>query len=79
MTLAVGGTLNTNSLTFEHKNVIIFLAISLNMSFGCSKEPSRDGSLEYPQHIFWLRNKKNNFSLKSGGLLTHKAKQNPTN
>ena len=21
----------------------------------------RDGSFEYPQHMFWLRNKKNNF------------------
>ena len=32
------------------------------MSFGCSKVPShRDGSFEYPQHMFWLRNKKNNF------------------
>ena len=29
------------------------------MCFGCSKEPShRDGSFEYPQHMFWLRNKK---------------------
>ena len=28
------------------------------------KEPSqRDGSFEYPQHIFWLRNKKIIFSL----------------
>ena len=41
---------------------IIFLSISLNMCFGCSKEPShRDGSFEYSQHMFWLRNKKNNF------------------
>ena len=32
------------------------------MCFGCSKEPShRDGSFEHPQHMFWLRNKKNNF------------------
>ena len=41
------------------------------MCFGCSKEPShRDGSFEYPQHMFWLRNNKNNFSytLLSGGL-----------
>ena len=44
------------------------------MCFGCSKEPShRDGPFEYPQHMFWLRNKKNNFSyaayaLLSGGL-----------
>ena len=28
------------------------------MCFGCSKEPShRDGSFEYPQHMFWVRNK----------------------
>ena len=36
------------------------------MCFGCSKEPSyRDGLFEYPQHIFWLRNKKNNFQLRT--------------
>ena len=30
----------------------------------CSKEPShRDGSLEFPQHMFWLRSKKNKFQL----------------
>ena len=42
------------------------------MCFGCSKEPSHgDGSFEYPQHMFWLRNKKIIFSyaLLSGGLL----------
>ena len=45
---------------------IIFLSISLNMCFGCSKEPShRDGSFEYPQHMFWLRNKKINFHLRT--------------
>ena len=27
------------------------------MCFGCSKEMSRrEGSFEYPQHMFWLRN-----------------------
>ena len=26
---------------YEHKNVIIFLPINLNMCFGCSKEPSQ--------------------------------------
>ena len=32
------------------------------MCFGCSKEPPHwDGSFEYPQHMFWLRNKKNEF------------------
>ena len=41
------------------------------MCFVCSKEPShRDGSFEYPHHMFWLRNKETNFSyaLLSGGL-----------
>ena len=38
------------------------------MCFWCSKEPSQrdsslDGSFEYQQHMFWLRNKKNNFQL----------------
>ena len=42
--------------------MIIYLLISLDICFGRSKEPShRDGSFEYPQHMFWLRNKKNNF------------------
>ena len=40
------------------------------MCFGYSKEPShRDGSFEYPQHMFWLRNKKISYALLSGGLL----------
>ena len=40
--------------------MIIFLSISLNICFGCStREPSQwDGSFWYPQHMFWLRNKK---------------------
>ena len=45
------------------------------MCFGCSKEPSHpDGSFEYPQHMFWLRNKKNNFQLRTviwGAALLH--------
>ena len=48
----------------------IFLSINFDMCFGCSKEPShRDGSFEYPQHMFWLRNKK----IKSRGLLLANA------
>ena len=36
------------------------------MCFGCSKEPShREGSFEYPQHMFWLSNNKNNFQMHS--------------
>ena len=46
------------------KIAIIFLPINSNMCFGCSKEPShRDGSFEYPQHMFWMRNKENNFPI----------------
>ena len=46
--------------------MIIFLSISFNMCFGCSKELShRDSSNEYPKHMFWLRNKKNNFQLRT--------------
>ena len=55
----------------QRKIVIIFLPIRLKMCFGCSKEPSHPyGSFEYPQHMFWLRNKKINFcyTLLSGGL-----------
>ena len=48
------------------KVVIIFVSISLNMCFGCSKEPShRDGCFKYPKHMFWLRNNKNNFQLRT--------------
>ena len=46
--------------------LIIFLPISLNMCFGCSNEPSHwDGSFEYPQHMFWMRNKENNFPIRT--------------
>ena len=42
----------------------MFLSISLNTCFGCSKEQAhRDSYIEYPQHMFWLRNKKNKFSV----------------
>ena len=45
--------------TFERKIVNIFLIVNFSMHFGCSKEPSQwDCSFEYPQHMFWLRNKK---------------------
>ena len=53
------------SKTFECKSVIIFLPNSLNRCFGCSKDLTHwDGSFEYPQHMFWLRNR-NNFQITS--------------
>ena len=46
---------NTSSI----KNANIFLSISLNTCFGCSKALShRDGAFEYPQLMFWLRIRK---------------------
>ena len=48
----------------QRKIVNIFLPILFGICFGCSKEPSHwDGSFEYPQHMFWLRNKKISFLL----------------
>ena len=48
----------------EGKIVDLFLFISLNICFGCSKNPSHwDSSFEYPQHMFSLRNKKNGFCI----------------
>ena len=46
----------------QHKIIYVFLSIKFNIHFGCSKEHSdRDGSFEYPQHMFCLKNKKINF------------------
>ena len=45
---------------FQRKIVNIFLPINFNICCGCSEEPS-----QYPQHMFWLRNKKNKFSLRT--------------
>ena len=51
---------------FERKIANIFLPVSLNICFGCSKEPSHwDSSFEYPQYMFWLRNKKIIFLLRT--------------
>ena len=50
----------------NRKTVQIFLPISFNIYFGCSKELSHwNGSFEYPQNMFWLRNKKINFLVRS--------------
>ena len=49
---------------FQHKIAIIFLSISLNICYGCSKEPSHlDGSFEYRQHMLWMRNKEDSFPI----------------
>ena len=44
-------------LFFKSVGINIFFPIISNKGFGCSKEPyHQDGSFEYPQHMFWLRN-----------------------
>ena len=49
-------------IVYASKIASISLPFNLNMCFGCSKEQSHwASSFEYPQHMFWLRNKKNNF------------------
>ena len=42
----MGTSLGQLSKNFQRKIVIIFLSISLNMCFGCSKEPSVNGIME---------------------------------
>ena len=50
---------------FQRKLVNIFIPISFNICFGCSKEPSHwGGSFEYPQHNFGWERRKLNFHYK---------------
>ena len=60
--------------SYKSKIVIIFLSINLNMCFGWTKELFHwDGSFEFPQYMFWMRNKENNFHCFLHCLhLTHK-------
>ena len=52
---SIGIDIGLDKQKIERKIVNIFLPISLNMWFGCSKELSHlDGSFEH----FWSRNKK---------------------
>ena len=59
--------------------IVIFFAYPSILTFvlGAQKKhldaSHQDGSFEYPQHMFWLRNKKINFykALLSRGLLAH--------
>ena len=64
---------------FQCKIVNIFLPIIFSICFGCSKDPPhRDGSFEYPQHMFWLKNK--NFllwnALLTKGLVNIETRRN---
>ena len=48
---------------FQHEFVNIFLSFVL--------PAQKNRFIEYPQHMFWLRNKKINYALLFGGLDNH--------
>ena len=48
---------------FQLKNFDIFLIFAQNIDFGYTLEPPRrGGSNEYPQSMFWIKNKKNRYT-----------------
>ena len=48
---------------FQLKNVDIFLIFAQNIDCGYTLEPPRrGGSNEYPQSMFWSKNKKNRYT-----------------
>ena len=48
---------------FQLKNVDIFLIFAQNIDCGYSLEPPRrGGSIEYPQSMFWSKNKKKRYT-----------------
>ena len=48
---------------FQQKNVDIFLIFAQNRDCGYTLEPPRrGGSNEYPQSMFWSKNKKNRYT-----------------
>ena len=48
---------------FQLKNFDIFLIFALNIDCGYTLEPPRrGGSNEYPQSMFWSKNKKNRYT-----------------
>ena len=48
---------------FSRKSLIFFLYFAQNLDCGYPLEPpQRGGSNEYPQYMFWSKNKKNRYS-----------------
>ena len=51
------------NLKFREKNFDIFLIFAPNIDCGYTLEPPRrGGSNEYPQSMFWSKNKKNRYT-----------------
>ena len=54
---------NIQRFFFSSKNVDIFLIFAQNIDCGYTLEPPRrGGSKEYPQSMFWSKNKKNRYT-----------------
>ena len=54
---------NENIYLKNLKNLDFFLLFAQNIDSGCLLElPRRVGSNEYPQSLFWSKNKKNRFT-----------------
>ena len=55
---------------FHQINLDIFLIFAQNIDCGYTLEPPRrGGSNEYPQSMFWSKNKKNRYTLQTPVLL----------
>ena len=55
--------LSLKNENFQQKNVDIFLIFAQNIDCGYTLEPPRrGGSNEYPQAMFWSKNKKNRYT-----------------
>ena len=55
--------LSLENENFQQKNFDIFLIFTQNIDFGYTLEPPRrGGSNEYPQSMFWSKNKKNRYT-----------------
>ena len=54
---------NVKNENFHQKNLDIFLIFAQNIDCGYTLEPPRrGGSNEYPQSMFWSKNKKNRYT-----------------
>ena len=56
--------LSLKNENFQQKKIDIFLIFAQNIDCGYKLEPPRrGGSNEYPQSMFWSKNKKNRYTL----------------
>ena len=58
---------------FIGKILIILICLLKNIDCGYTLEPLRDGSNEYPQSMFWNKNKKNRYTPAYPSFATYKS------